>query len=308
VTPRIHVTSTVSGSAHRYFLRDAERLSAILGDAAVTSPEDADAIVFVGSSDPALTDIRRSELYRRHANKCLTFHGGDEPVPALPGIYASIPKRWFDPRYHRGGFYLRASLDATIPSYCDVPPTYLYTFVGAGANHISRRSILSLVDNRGLLVDSRVAHLEKEAAKQRFVDSLRDSAFVLCPRGGGTSSFRVFEAMKAGRVPVIVSDEWVHPQGPDWSACSVQIGEREISTIPERLRALESSAHAMGELARSEFERWFARAAAKRTVIAWTSEIVGAIAESGPYTMAAPVAGRYAIRRLRRMFGGGKGT
>ena len=34
---------------------------------------------------------------------------------------------------------------------------------------------------------------------------LRQSKFVICPRGVGTSSIRLFECLRAGRVPIIVA-------------------------------------------------------------------------------------------------------
>ena len=74
-------------------------------------------------------------------------------------------------------------------------------------------------------------------SRARYVGSIKDSAFVLCPRGGGTSTFRLFETMMLGRVPVILSDQWVPRVGPDWESFSLRVMERDVSKVP---RLLES--------------------------------------------------------------------
>ena len=68
---------------------------------------------------------------------------------------------------------------------------------------------------------------------------------ILCPRGEGTSSIRLFESLRMGRPPVIISDQWVPPEGPAWDTFSVRIPERRIHTIPDRLTELEHQAEMM---------------------------------------------------------------
>ena len=43
--------------------------------------------------------------------------------------------------------------------------------------------------------------------RSRYLQSLRDTRFVLCPRGSGLNSVRFFETMAVGRIPVLISDE-----------------------------------------------------------------------------------------------------
>ena len=45
--------------------------------------------------------------------------------------------------------------------------------------------------------------------------------------------------MMLGRVPVIVSDQWVPPDGPDWESFSMRVKEREVDTIPAMLEAAQ---------------------------------------------------------------------
>jgi hypothetical protein len=64
--------------------------------------------------------------------------------------------------------------------------------------------------------------------------------------------------MEAGRVPVIVSDAFTPPEGPDWAAFSLRAAEAETPGIPALLRRHETAAAEMGANARSAWEQWFA--------------------------------------------------
>lgn len=298
----VHIVVTAQHEQHFYFQRDAERLAAVLehpdcGIDAHASPEQADAIVFVGSADPALVDVRNHPLFRKYRGKCFVFHSGDEPLPTVPGIYASIPRRWYDRRRHRAGFYLRATLDQSINDYSGLPADVPYTFIGAAGNHPVRARLLQL--QGGWILDSGRAPVPPEQARARFVDSLQRSQFVLCPRGGGTSSFRIFETMQAGRVPVIISDAWVQPEGPDWDVFSVRVKESEIASIPSIITGLEHRAMEMGRSARAAWEAWFSPERAGITVLHWLQEI--AQLRSGGKGADMPIAmrTRYALRQLR---------
>jgi hypothetical protein len=58
------------------------------------------------------------------------------------------------------------------------------------------------------------------------------SKFVLCPRGYACSRWRLFETMMAGRVPVIISDQWVPPEGPAWERFSVRVSQKHVAQPP----------------------------------------------------------------------------
>jgi hypothetical protein len=98
-------------------------------------------------------------------------------------------------------------------------------------------------------------HAPDEAVRE-YITVLARSQFTLCPAGSATSSFRLFEALRAGSVPVIISDDLVLPEGPDWAKCSVRIEEKNISQIP---RILESIADpgVMSQAAKKAHEDFF---------------------------------------------------
>jgi hypothetical protein len=91
-----------------------------------------------------------------------------------------------------------------------------------------------------------------------YAELIKRSKFVLCPRGFGVSSIRIFEAMWLGRVPVIISDCWQRPPGFAWEEFSVLVPEAAVGLIPSTLSQLESKASVMGQLAHRAFINKFA--------------------------------------------------
>jgi hypothetical protein len=72
---------------------------------------------------------------------------------------------------------------------------------------------------------------------------------------------RLFETLKAGRVPVIIADRYVLPEGIDWESCSVRVRERDIAGIPGLLRSHLDRWPEMAAEARRVWERHFSGAA-----------------------------------------------
>lgn len=116
---------------------------------------------------------------------------------------------------------------------------YDVSFVGSRVSHKSRiesfDSVQATPGLRSFLDDSKlhwgsVEHTEVgKRRKALFVKSLAESRLVLAARGGGLSSYRFFEAMSAGRVPVLFADDWELPRADviDWDRCIIQIPESE---------------------------------------------------------------------------------
>lgn len=237
----------------------------------VDDPRDADVILFVEQRGPGLyqAPLWRHPLVRAHRDRCFVFCAIDSVVPFLPGIYPSLPRHRYSRARHRGGHYLQG-LFRPNPGLLPMPapPPLLYSFRGRFATHRIRPRLARLHHPRGLVLDTG-GQMDGRAHGKLFmgygqddVDAfyalIRDSAFILAPRGYGASSMRLFEAMQVGRAPVIIGDAWVPPEGPDWDAFSVRVPERDVATLPARLEALEPRAEAMGQAARAAWEAFFA--------------------------------------------------
>lgn len=74
-----------------------------------------------------------------------------------------------------------------------------------------------------------------------FVDTTSSSRFGLAPRGYGKSSFRLYEIMQLGTVPVYISDEHYLPWNDelDWSDFCVIIDEDNLKNIDDILKSID---------------------------------------------------------------------
>jgi len=252
----------------------------------VDEPEEADAIVFV---EPVCVDaeegilcheLRAHPWVRAHPAKCFVADVGESPVGWLPGAYTSMPRSRFDPsRFRAMGFLMSTNpLVGERAHERHRTPRRLCTFRGARMPGVRA----SLLEHAGWGEDVEVVETpflenwvpgDKLAYRNAYVDSILDSRFVLCPRGYATSTFRMYEAMQLGRVPVVLSDAWTAPRGPDWDTCVLRVAEAEWSRLPAILRAAEPRWASMAEQARSAWEEWFSDRAHVARVLDWIAEL-----------------------------------
>ena len=249
-------------------------------------PAAADIILFVENCDPGrhYLEVRRHPVYQTHHDRCFLFSRHDFPIPFLPGIYASINRRWYDPERTRSGFYLDVfdkSFLAEEPSTTD--REYLYSFIGQLSTDPIRAALADLSHPSQFVFDTSpywpYADLPadtRQALEDQYVDVARRSRFVLCPRGRGVSSIRLFEMLRMGRAPVIIADDWVPPAGPDWDRFSLRVPEANVADLPALLEAQASDAIEMGARARTAWEEWFGPEAAFHRVTNWCLELQAA--------------------------------
>lgn len=196
--------------------------------------------------------IRRSDVVRRYQGRVFVYCDADVPNAPFAGFFPSLTPRTADPGFRVSSPYI-TPLMRRFEGVAGREPSRLYGFRGSAATHRCRRALQAVVDSRGAYEDvtskwSAAGEESRRDLERAYLDSILDVKFVLCPRGRGSSSYRVFETMALGRVPVIISDIWVEPPGPDWSACSVRVPQAQIQRIPRLLAEME---HQWPQLARN---------------------------------------------------------
>jgi Exostosin family len=154
-----------------------------------------------------------------------------------------------------------------------------------------RSRLQQLVHRRGLfqnttadqerVLQGKLHGAEMRAYGRRYAEMIKASKFILCPRGFSVSNVRLFDTMRMGRVPVILSDQWIEPAGPSWHKFSIRIGERKLDRILPTLEEREGEAIEMGRLARAQWEDWFSERACFHRVIEWCLDIKGPAPSTG---------------------------
>jgi Exostosin family len=244
----------------------------------VEDPRLADLILFIDSARPDLRDIREHPFYRENVERTFLVHHGDRILPFLPGVYTCSEHGFSGGRTKTGGYLTVIEDERFAYSPIDGDPSYLFSFIGSSITAPVRRSIVRLQHPRCVVQDTGDGRqLKGDLASHcgdGYVDIMRRSSFVLCPRGYGSSSYRLFEALKMGRVPVVLSDAWIAPVGPDWGACAVFVREAEVEQVPHLLERLEGNAAAMGMAARRTWEDWFGPNVVFHRIVEWCLELL----------------------------------
>lgn len=212
--------------------------------------------------------LRDSVFYRRYQSRVYVYCPDDNVYPSIPGVYPSVSHEFVQANWARAGHYLSSHIHKfDFPAAPVVEKDIECSFAGSTYTHAIRREIAALGDQGVTVFDASAsaqtpwysrATTQVEDARMRFREILERSLFTICPRGEAPSSIRLFEAMQASCVPIIVSDAQVLPQGPQWEACCIRVPESEVSRIPEHVAAYREHASQMGAAARREWEAYFA--------------------------------------------------
>lgn len=78
---------------------------------------------------------------------------------------------------------------------------------------------------------------ERAKARSEYVKNILESDYILCTRGVGNYSFRLYEALCCGRIPVFIDTDCVLPYDfeIEWKKYCVWIDQSEINKVAEKI-------------------------------------------------------------------------
>lgn len=160
--------------------------------------------------------------------------------------------------------YSSAGISGTIPIPlpCDVhavirkpSPRFLATFCGSLNTSKVRQDMFEAFKDYG-----DVYITEPDFHKvQTFEYMMADSTFALCPRGYGPTSYRLYEAMQCGCIPVYITDvEWLpFPNEIGWDDFLVKCHPSELKLLHLRLsRISDKQRNSMQYLAQENYKNF----------------------------------------------------
>jgi hypothetical protein len=204
--------------------------------------KEADAIMFI---DRHITAGRRYYQYvdsheytSTYPEKVLIYDGSDQPSHYLRGLVTSMPQPLYDQQRHRPVPYVTNSAD-TVSVSLEKNRPIMVSFMGSAAGHPIRSKVLSLehsgkalhianTTDRNYYGNKSPTDSQLKQWKDEYMSLLQNSKFVLCPRGKGTATYRIYESLRLGAIPVIISDEFVDPEIPLWSTVTKRLAERNV--------------------------------------------------------------------------------
>jgi hypothetical protein len=85
--------------------------------------------------------------------------------------------------------------------------------------------------------------ISKQEPSRDYLDHLKLNPYILCVRGSGNYSIRLYEAMAAGRIPIIIDSDCVFPleNEIDWKSISVMVSISEIDSISDIIAEFHES-------------------------------------------------------------------
>ncbi len=135
----------------------------------------------------------------------------------------------------------------------------LASFLGSVSTNPIRKQMFDALKTEDMFIVEDV--YTKKENMPRFIETTEKSCFTLCPRGYGKTSFRMYEAMQLGSVPVYISDEhWLpYTKFVDWKKISVLVRPDEIKNIPAILKKLLASGEykVMAAAAKKAYDDYF---------------------------------------------------
>ena len=231
-------------------------------------PEAAEVILLTGDLE-SLAEAQANPLIRRYPEKTMAYSEIDALVAYLPGVYANAAvERGLKLRRTQSDIYFSRYGSSLNPAVRHRPlerKELLFCFHGR-RNCRVRTNILNCPYDRPdvqVLETSGFMHwndgiVGTQQDQQDYADALAHSHFALCPRGMGFGSIRFFEAMEMGVAPVLLSDRYALPPGPDWQSFLLQVPESDYARLPSLLEARLAESAERGRRARQAWEQFFA--------------------------------------------------
>jgi hypothetical protein len=230
-------------------------------------PASADMILLIGSFGLAPASLLDHPLYRAYPEKCVVYTEDDNYLPLVPGVYCSATVDESSVAGRTASFsYVSARGVYSNPyvAQADATKKYLFTFMG-GSTSMLRKRLFNLDFKRPDIVienTSTYYHWDlnqpgREQQQQHYADTLAASHFVLCPRGAGMGSMRLFEVMQAGIAPVLIADGYLLPADIPWDTFLLSFAEKDIARLPELIEPYLASSAERGRLAREAWLKYF---------------------------------------------------
>lgn len=130
---------------------------------------------------------------------------------------------------------------ATLDRYKGRNKSVFCSFVGS-LTHPLRERMVRVLENRPdvfIVTGAWTNDIGKEN-QTRYLNVMSQSRYTLAPRGYGKTSFRLYEALRLGSIPIYIYDEpWLpYTEWVDWTQMAVLVHVDDLETLYDRIREI----------------------------------------------------------------------
>ena len=243
----------------------------------VDDPRDADLIFLTNAQQKSGQVLEKHPIPKLYPEKCFLLSEQWEPPFLMAGIYANAPRTMLGRGRFRTGSYALHHPDFRNPfidryDYAKESgqrqPDLLASFLGRNC-HPVREQLFAMKFPSGKILIQDTSDFDafkhgsdgKTERQRHYFELCLRSKFILCPRGAGPNSIRLFEALKLGIAPIIISDAWIPCEGPQWEKFALFVPEKDLVRLESILKISEPLYEEWGELARQAHEKFFSQKA-----------------------------------------------
>lgn len=229
-------------------------------DSFTNDPSTADRIIFIDLHQAHHLDVRKTIVYHplftEHRHKILVWNEKDRPMFDVRGLYVNVPQSLKQDPTIVPIPYLFVPADSLFhgTNFSKAGRIVKCTYRGSNT-HKCRRQLTTINLPDYSLIDSTQSN---SIPKCEYLTELDHSVHAVCPRGHGLTSFRLYEVMARGCLPVIIADGWVPPKGIAWDRFCTFVKESNIESLPNLLSCSETELVSMQESLRREFNAYLA--------------------------------------------------
>jgi len=244
----------------------------------VDDPDTAEMILFVGRWSFYGKGVVDSSLPRKYPEKTFVYNDDDVLTPLLPGVYASATR----PRIFKlNRLESQKFIDWPNPNVqpMQAEKKYLFSFAGRSSSLLRKRLFRINFSRKDVHVrdTSHYDHWEiqpdREENQKQYASTIASSCFALCPKGASAGSYRLFEVMQMGVAPVVISDRYILPEGPDWNSFLLSVSEWKVAGLAKILDKHAHESEERGRRAQEAYEKWFSSSMVFNHIVALCERI-----------------------------------
>lgn len=182
----------------------------------VAAPENVDSLTWNGKPPLRIGFMGRTHITSRLAKFVMTFPAAIKQW-LIEGRYLQHPRR----------IALLRSLGFSVLNLTAFPRIETMQALRAAHERSAGQAELEIVE--------RQAFTGTEQETLDYKEHLKENTYIICARGSENYSFRLYETLNYGRVPVIIDTDMVLPKEIDWKRLAVIVPYRSRDTVYEAI-------------------------------------------------------------------------